>query len=101
MLSSLEILNPHENVTINSPILQVHKLRHREVSMRQPVELGVQPRSTAPEVTLLALTLCASLAGKLWVTSSNPPPQLHTWATSASCSPHLGASVAASVKRGP
>lgn len=43
MLSSLEILNPHENVTINSPILQVHKLRHKEVSMRQPVELGAQP----------------------------------------------------------
>lgn len=72
MLSSSEILNPDEAITIISPILQVNKLRHGGELASAQSSTRAQPRNVAPEVTLLALTLCASLAEKLWVTSSTP-----------------------------
>lgn len=71
-LSSSEILNPDEAITIISPTLQVNKLRHRGELASAQSSAGAPPQNVAPEVTFLAPTLCASLAEKLWVTSSAP-----------------------------
>lgn len=77
-------------MAITSPILQVKKLRHTEVSLPKATEweqVELKPRSVMPGVTLFTPTLYTFSAEQLWVMSSNfTVPSLANWVTSAGCS---------------